>query len=104
MRKQYTAAEREQFFEAIRRGASVREAATQVGVTPSTAYLWSKSRPSQDGPRFALFVHHDDAEREWAYDRESHIGKLSRGLDEATKRGWTVVGMKEDWKTVFPHR
>jgi transposase-like protein len=56
MRKQYTAAEREQFFEAIRAGASVREAATRVGVTPSTAYLWSKSRPSQDGPRFALLV------------------------------------------------
>jgi len=56
MRKQYTAAEREHFFEAIRAGASVREAATQVGVTPSTAYLWSKSTRTQSAPRFALLV------------------------------------------------
>jgi len=54
------------------------------------------------GARFALYVHHDDAEREWAYDRDSHIGRLARGLDEAPKRGWTVVSMKNDWKTVFP--
>ena len=54
------------------------------------------------GPRFALYVHHDDAVREWAYDRESHIGKLDKGLDEAKARGWTVVSMKDDWKTVFP--
>jgi hypothetical protein len=53
--------------------------------------------------RFGLIVHHDDAEREWAYDRESHIGRLRRGLDEAAKKeGWTVVSMKDDWKTVFP--
>ena len=54
------------------------------------------------GPRFALYVHHDDAAREWAYDRESHIGKLDKGLDEAKAKGWTVVSMKDDWKTVFP--
>ena len=54
------------------------------------------------GPRFALIVHHTDADREWAYDRESHIGKLDKGLDEAPKRGWTVVNMKNDWKRVFP--
>ena len=53
------------------------------------------------GPRLAMIVHHDDAEREWAYDRESHVGKLSKGLDEAPKRGWTVVGMKNDWKTIY---
>jgi haloacid dehalogenase-like hydrolase len=57
---------------------------------------------SGKGPRFGMIIHHTDAEREWAYDRESHIGKLSKGLDEAPKRGWTVVSMKEDWKTVFP--
>jgi hypothetical protein len=56
MRKQYTAAEREQFFEAIRAGATVREAAFKVGVTPSTAYLWSKAKPSSEAPRFALLV------------------------------------------------
>ena len=41
------------------------------------------------------------ADREWAYDRESHIGKLDRGLDEAKKRGWVVVDMKADWRFVF---
>lgn len=54
------------------------------------------------GARFGLLVHHNDAEREWAYDRESHIGKLARGLDEAKARGWTVVSMKDDWKKIFP--
>jgi hypothetical protein len=53
------------------------------------------------GVRFCLFVHHDDAEREWAYDRTSHIGRLDKGLDEAKARGWTVVSMKQDWGTVF---
>lgn len=53
-------------------------------------------------PRFALIVHHDDAAREWAYDRGSHIGKLERGLDEASKRGWVLVSMKNDWKKIFP--
>lgn len=53
------------------------------------------------GPRFALYVHHDDATREWAYDRNSPIGKLDKGLDEAKARGWTVVSMKDDWRTIF---
>ena len=54
------------------------------------------------GPRFGMLVHHDDADREWAYDRESHIGRLDRGLDEGPQRGWTIVSMKDDWKTIFP--
>jgi hypothetical protein len=54
------------------------------------------------GARFCLFVHHTDAEREWAYDRVSHIGRLDKGLDEARARGWTVVDMKTDWKVIFP--
>ena len=54
------------------------------------------------GRRFALYVHHTDAEREWAYDRGSHIGGLDKGLDEAAARGWTVVDMKKDWKRVYP--
>jgi phosphoglycolate phosphatase-like HAD superfamily hydrolase len=54
-----------------------------------------------DGPRFGLIVHHTDAQREWAYDRQSHIGKLDKALDEAQARGWTVVDMKNDWKTIF---
>jgi hypothetical protein len=53
------------------------------------------------GARLCLYVHHTDAEREWAYDRESHIGKLDNGLDEAKAKGWTVVSMKDDWKTIF---
>jgi len=53
------------------------------------------------GPRFCLYVHHTDAEREWSYDRESHIGKLDKGLDEANAKGWTVVSMKDDWKAIY---
>ena len=54
------------------------------------------------GRRLGLIVHHTDAEREWAYDRASHIGLLERGLDEAPKRGWVVVDMKDDWKVIYP--
>jgi phosphoserine phosphatase len=55
-----------------------------------------------DGARFALLVHHTDAEREYAYDRKSHVGKLDKALDEAIAKGWTVVDMKNDWKIIFP--
>ena len=61
---------------------------------------WTMAGP---GARFALLVHHTDAEREWAYDRESHVGKLDKALDEAGTKGWTVVDMKRDWRVVFPH-
>jgi phosphoglycolate phosphatase-like HAD superfamily hydrolase len=54
------------------------------------------------GARFGLIVHHTEADREWAYDRDSHIGKLAKGLDDAKAKGWTVVDMKNDWKTIFP--
>ncbi len=54
------------------------------------------------GARFMGLVHHTDAEREWAYDRESHIGMLDKAWDEATAKGWTVVDMKNDWKTIYP--
>jgi phosphoserine phosphatase len=60
---------------------------------------WTTGAP---GPRLGLIVHHDDAEREWAYDRESHFGRLARGLDEAPSRSWIVAGMKRDWKHIFP--
>ena len=56
------------------------------------------------GPRFAGLVHHTDAEREYAYDRESKVGKLDKALDEAKAKGWTVVDMKQDWKMVFPDK
>jgi hypothetical protein len=51
--------------------------------------------------RLMLLVHHTDAEREWAYDRKSHVGSLDKALDEATAKGWTIVNMKNDWKRIF---
>ncbi|MFT5526654.1 MAG: phosphoglycolate phosphatase-like HAD superfamily hydrolase [Pirellulaceae bacterium] len=53
------------------------------------------------GPRFALYVHHTDREREWAYDRDSSVGRLDKGLDEAKAKGWTVADMKRDWKVIY---
>ncbi len=54
------------------------------------------------GPRFCLYLHHTDADREWAYDRKSSsFGRLDKGLDEARAKGWTVVDMKNDWNTIF---
>lgn len=60
---------------------------------------WTAAGP---GRRLCVLIHHDDAEREWAYDRTSAIGKLNKALDEAERRAWTVVSMKSDWKAVFP--
>ena len=57
---------------------------------------------AERGARLALILHHTDAEREWAYDRTSSIGRLDKALDEAQARGWTVVSMKDDWKRIFP--
>ena len=54
------------------------------------------------GARFMGLVHHTDAVREWAYDRNSPVGRLDKAWDEAVRRGWTVVDMKRDWKKVFP--
>jgi phosphoserine phosphatase len=60
---------------------------------------WTAAGP---GARFCLYVHHTDAKREWAYDRNSSIGRLDKGLDEAKAKGWTVVDMKNDWKVIYP--
>jgi hypothetical protein len=60
---------------------------------------WATSGP---GRRLGVIVHHTDGEREVAYDRESSIGRLDVALDEAPERGWVVVDMKQDWKTIFP--
>jgi phosphoglycolate phosphatase-like HAD superfamily hydrolase len=57
---------------------------------------------SGKGPRLGVIVHHTDAEREWAYDRAAHIGRLVKGLDEAPQRGWILVDMKNDWKVIYP--
>jgi phosphoglycolate phosphatase-like HAD superfamily hydrolase len=60
---------------------------------------WTAAHP---GLRFMGIVHHTDAEREYAYDRNSHIGKLDKAWDEGVKRGWTIVDMKRDWNRIFP--
>ena len=60
---------------------------------------WTTAGP---GPRFGLLVHHTDDVREWAYDRDSHIGRLDRGLDEGPRRGWVILDMKHDWNVVYP--
>src|SRR5262249_21769394 len=54
------------------------------------------------GPNLELLVHHDDADREYAYDRQSKVGRLDKAWDEAVARKWVVVSMKNDWKTIFP--
>ena len=60
---------------------------------------WVTSGP---GPRLGAIVHHTDAEREWAYDRGSQVGRLERALDEAGARRWIVVDMKQDWRVIYP--
>ena len=49
-----------------------------------------------------LYIHHTDDVREWAYDKDSYVGRFDKGLVEAAKNGWTVVDMKNDWKVIFP--
>jgi phosphoserine phosphatase len=56
---------------------------------------------SAPGPRLGLIVHHDDGEREYAYDRNSGVGRLERGLDQAAQRDWVIVSMKDDWRRVY---
>ena len=55
-----------------------------------------------DGPRLCLLVHHTDEQREWAYDRNSRVGRLDEALDEARSRDWLVVDMQHDWKVIYP--
>ena len=52
-------------------------------------------------PSLQIYIHHTDAEREYQYDRDSHIGRLDKGLDEASKQGWVLVDMKKDWNKIF---
>jgi hypothetical protein len=54
------------------------------------------------GKRLGLYVHHDDAQREWAYDRQSSVGRLDAGLDAAQKEGWVVISMQNDWRQIYP--
>jgi hypothetical protein len=57
-----------------------------------------------EGLRLGLFVHHTDADHEYAYDRKSHVGTLDKALDQAHAMGWIIVDMKKEWKTVFPSK
>lgn len=59
---------------------------------------------SAKGARFGMIIHHTDAKREYQYDRQSHIGRLDKGLDDAAKYNWKIVDMKNDWKQIFPER
>ncbi len=80
----------------------------QIGKRPILAFgnsdgdlqmlQWTAAGP---GPRLAALVHHTDARREWAYDRDSRIGRLDKALDEARRQGWTVVDMQQEWKQVY---
>lgn len=60
---------------------------------------WTASNTNKS---FMLYLHHTDSVREWAYDRDSHIGRLDKGLYEATEKGWAIIDMKNDWKVVYP--
>lgn len=83
--------------------------ASRIGTRPRIAFgnsdgdfamlAWTTAG---EGARLGVLIHHTDAEREWAYDRASHIGKLVRGLDEAPARGWVVVDMGRDWAAIYP--
>jgi hypothetical protein len=59
---------------------------------------WTTGRP---GPQLGLIIHHDDAEREYHYDRQSAMGRLDKVLDEVPQRGWVLVSMQRDWRRVF---
>ena len=73
---------------------TAKQAASIVGKTQATIYNWRK--------RGHFDVHHTDEKREWAYDRDSHIGRLDKALGEAAERGWIVVDMKKDWNRILP--
>ncbi len=65
---------------------------------------WTTEGTDSPGGRLGVIVHHTDAEREWAYDRDSHVGRLDKALDEAADRGWVVVDMAADWRVIYPFR
>jgi hypothetical protein len=82
--------------------------ARQIGRRPIAAFGnsdgdWHMLRYTTEGPgrRLGMILRHDDADREYAYDRDSHVGRLARALDEAPQRGWQVISMREDWARVF---
>jgi len=82
---------------------------THIGKRPIAAFgnsdgdyqmlEWTTKGP---GRTLGMIVHHDDAEREFAYDRDSHFGKLDKAMDAASSEGWVLISMKDDWKQIFP--
>lgn len=60
---------------------------------------WTAAGP---GEHLVMIVHHTDSLREWAYDRNSHVGRLDKAMDEANAKGWTLIDMRKDWKTIYP--
>ena len=83
----------------ISSSAAVRSSRSATPTAISRCCEWTAAG---SGARFWRLVHHTDAAREWAYDRQSTIGHLDTALDEAQAKGWTVVDMKNDWKTIYP--
>ncbi|MBD1546353.1 HAD family hydrolase [Roseibium aggregatum] len=82
---------------------------THIGKRPTAAFgnsdgdyqmlQWTTAGP---GKRLGMIVHHDDADREYAYDRKTHVGTLDKAMDDAPKEGWHLISMKNDWKQIFP--
>src|SRR5215211_1862723 len=89
---------RNRTYNATNCSRSTQQKSRTSGAEHRTRAPASRAGASQ---RFMGLVHHTDAEREYAYDRQSHIGKLDKALDEANAKGWTVVDMKGDWKHLF---
>lgn len=82
---------------------------THIGKRPIAAfgnsdgdYQMLQWTTAGSGKRLGMIIHHDDAEREYAYDRKTHFGALDKGLDDASKEGWHIISMKNDWKQIFP--
>lgn len=81
-----------------------------IGMKPTIAvgnsdgdYEMLEYTTNSDGPRLGIYIHHTDSMREYAYDRESSIGKLVKGLDDAEKNHWLVVDMAKEWKLIYPN-
>ena len=70
--------------------------------TPTATSRCCSGPPPGTGQRLGMIVHHDDAVREYAYDRNSSIGRLAEGLDQYQAMGWGLISMKNDWKVIFP--
>ena len=82
--------------------ASSAAARSSPSAIPTATSRCCNTPPRGRGARLGMFVHHDDAAREYAYDRESHIGRLDRGLGLAPPGGWPLISMKNDWRRIFP--